>query len=83
MEVLKRVDSGLLIIIPVALIVHLCKNSTLLALLKVHLSPEFYKKNAIEFLRYLSIQPKDDMAHFTLTSVKYGLACFVYSPCKK
>ena len=37
MEVLIRVDSGLLIIIPGALIVHLCQNSTLLTLLKVHL----------------------------------------------
>ena len=30
-------DSGLLIIISGAIIVHLCQNSTLLALLKVHL----------------------------------------------
>ena len=32
-----RVDLGLLIIIPAALIVHLCQNNTLLALLKVYL----------------------------------------------
>ena len=37
MEVLIRVDSELLIIIPVTLIVHLCQNSTLKTQLKVHL----------------------------------------------
>ena len=37
MEVLIRMDSVLLIIIPGALIVHLYKTNTLLTLLKVHL----------------------------------------------
>ena len=38
MQVLIRLDSELLIIIPVALIVKLCQNSTLLTLPKVLLS---------------------------------------------
>ena len=47
MEVLIRIDSGLLIIIPGALIFHLCLNNTLLTLLKFHLRPlrfGFYQK---------------------------------------
>ena len=44
MLVLIRVDSGLLIMIPDALIVHLYQNSTLNALLKVHLWIEYYGK---------------------------------------
>ena len=40
MEVLIRINLGLLIIIPGALIVHLCQTSTLLTLLKVQLRSE-------------------------------------------